>query len=78
MMRFYKLAAIAAALALPLLGHPSTDGLAKEKLTVKEGANRCFAWCDRHNRIGSDKWASCSRRCLTYWQKNGSDAKSRQ
>ena len=77
-MRYYKLAALAAALALPLLAHPSTDSLAKEKLTVKEGTKRCFAWCDRHNRSGSDKWYACSNQCMRYWHKNGSDAKSRQ
>ncbi len=71
-------AALAAtmALALPLLAHPSTESFAKEKLTVKAGMNRCYGWCDKHNRLGSDKWYACTNQCIRYWRKNGSDAKS--
>ncbi len=78
-MRSYKLAALAAtlALAVPLMAQPSTESLAKEKLTVKEGMTKCYDWCDKHNRMWGDAHIRCVNQCIRYWRKNGSDAKSR-
>lgn len=65
----YRLALAAACFLLAGIGLAD----AREKSTVKAGANACMDWCDKKNSTDAAK-NKCYVKCGAYWFCNGSDA----